>query len=316
MKSGAQRYLQNTRRILKALVLTTACSSMALAQAGNAGLAFLKLGVAGRGVSMADAMTACADGAAATYYNPAGIAPSDTTPIPTQILFTHKEWIQDTRAEFLAGAVGLSSRDAIGVSVNTATTADIEIRTRPGPAEGTFTSRDFALAVSYGRRINDDLRIGATAKYLYEKILVDYAAGYAFDVGAQCKTPVEGLSVGFLLANIGSMSDFRTSSMQLPSRMRFGAAYSLPLESALGTLTLVADLTRNIPDKQNLVSIGGEFTFSQVVAARAGYEFGSDTRGLGAGIGVHYGVFSLDYGYAPIAQDLGNTHTITVALTL
>ena len=36
-------------------------------------MAFLKLGVSSQGVAMGDAMSASAAGAAATYYNPAGM---------------------------------------------------------------------------------------------------------------------------------------------------------------------------------------------------------------------------------------------------
>ena len=308
-------FLRNNR--LRAIfVCMTLSVSIAGAQPGTSGLAFLKIGVAGRGVSMGGAATGCASGAEATYYNPAGIVSPDSTISPTQILFTHKEWIQDTRDEFLSATTSLSARDALGVSLNTSTISDIEIRTRPGPAEGSFTSRDFALGISYARQLSPDLRIGVTAKYLYEKILVDYAAGFGVDIGAQYVTPIEQLSVGVLIANLGSMSNFRSNSMQLPTMIRLGPAFSIPVESARGTVTIALDAARNLPERQNTLSIGGEYTFDQVLSARAGYEFGSETRGLGTGLGVHYGMFTLDYAYAPIGQDLGNTHTITIAMTL
>jgi hypothetical protein len=314
MQRFAQRMICPWSLVL--FVLAVATVNTGFSQAGSAGLAFLKLGVSGKGVSMGDATCATIDGAAATYYNPAGMASWSPSGSPTQILFTHKEWIQDTRTEFLGTTVGLGGSDVLGVSVHTTTTSDIEIRDRPGPAEGTFTARDFALGISYAREFGEGLRLGATMKYLYEKILVDYAAGFAFDVGAQYETPIDRLRVGLFAANIGSMTGFRSTSMQLPTLVRFGAAYSLPMESARSFVTLAADVVRVLPENRNYLKTGAEIAFAEVIAARAGFEFGSEVRGLSAGLGLHYGIFGLDYAFAPTGQDLGNSHTITVVLNL
>ena len=265
---------------------------------------------------MGDAVTATVQGAAATYYNPAGTVVTCSSCGTTQLLFTHKEWIQDTRMEFLGASVRIGPTQAIGISINTMTTSGIEIRTRPGPAEGTFTARDFSLGVSYARMMSEDLRLGATAKFLYEKILVDEANGFALDLGGQYVTPFDGLSVGVLIANLGSMNDFRSGKMTLPALARVGPAYSLPVTTAQGIVTVEADFERVFPEKRSYVNIGGELAFQSLVAARAGYQFGSDGRGFSAGLGLRYGVFMLDYAYAPISQDLGNTHTITLAVNL
>ena len=59
---------------LSALLFLLAASPLLFAQPGSSGMAFLKLGVSGRGTAMADAGSAIASGASATYYNPAGLA--------------------------------------------------------------------------------------------------------------------------------------------------------------------------------------------------------------------------------------------------
>ena len=53
-------------------------------QPGQSGLAFLKLGVSGRGVAMGDALSALITGAAANYYNPAGLL----APTGAELMFT------------------------------------------------------------------------------------------------------------------------------------------------------------------------------------------------------------------------------------
>lgn len=284
------------------------------AQAGKSGLSFLKLGVSGRGVSMGDAMSATISGAAATHYNPAGLMVASEA--NAHILFMHKEWIQDVRSQFLGATVNLNDESALGVSVNTATVSDIEIRTRPGTPQGTFSSRDYSLGVSYARYFSDELAIGITAKFLYEKIFVDEANGFAFDIGAQYKTPIENLSVGLALANLGSTNTLRNETITLPSLLRFGPAYVTELESMTSQLTLATDLLHIFPEKKTYVNIGGEWLFNGIVAARAGYQLGSNARGFSTGIGVEYEMFSLDYGFAPLSSDLGSGHTFSLGLKL
>src|SRR5512140_525899 len=196
-------------------------------QIGNSGMASLKLGVSGRGVSMGDAMSAIVQGAAATYYNPAGLLSSSQEGTATQLMFMHKEWIQDTRSEFLGAAMPLGQRSALGVSVVTTTVSDIEVRLRPGPPDATFDARNFSAGLSYAQGVGEDIRLGITAKFLYEKILVDESSGYAIDFGAQVKTPVENLTAGLAVANLGTMSKLESEKTSLPVMLRVGPAYSI-----------------------------------------------------------------------------------------
>jgi hypothetical protein len=299
-----------------ALVLLLAAFPCKLfAQAGQSGLAFLKLGTAGRGVSMADAMAASVDGAAATYYNPAGMLGGEEART-AEVLFTHREWIEDTRVEYLAGSVRVGENHALGFAVNSTTVGSIDIRTGPGEATGSFTARNFAGGLSYARRVNDDLTVGASLKFLYEKILVDESSGYGIDIGAQYRTPVDHLTVGAEVANLGRMSSLRSESSTLPSLLRIGPAYSFPIGDGTYNGLLAADLLYVFPESKSYLNCGGEFGFGNVLAVRGGYQFGSEGRGLTAGFGVRYGFVGLQYAYARLSQDLGDAHSFSVLLAL
>jgi hypothetical protein len=289
--------------------------SPALAQPGSAGLAFLKLGTSARGIAMADAMAAAVTGPASPAYNPAGLLAGDTS-AAAELLFTHREWIEGTRAEFLAGSTRIAEGKAAGLSITSTTVPDIELRTRPGEPEGTFTARNFAAAGSFAYAFDEEFSAGITAKFLYEKILIDEASGFALDVGARYVTPVEGLSVGAALANIGSMSSLRNEATKLPSMLRVGPAYSFSFSEGRAAVLTAADLLYIFPEKETYLNWGGEVEFDRTVAVRGGYQFGSAGRGLTAGMGIRYGMFCLDYAYAKLSQDLGNAHSFTLALTL
>ena len=298
------------------LLIWCADPNQTRAQVGGSGMSFLKLGVSGQGAAMADAMSGHVNGAAATYYNPAGMLNGFDPQSTAQLMFMHREWIQDTRAEFLGASVSLGERDAIGFSVTSTTVSDIEIRTRPGDAEGTFTARNYALGASYAHAISDDLFLGVTVKLLYEKILIDEASGVAFDLGGVFITPIQNLSIGASIANLGSLSDLRNEKTKLPSLLRIGPAYTTPIGEAGSTLTLATDLVQIFPESKSYLSVGGEVSFEHIVAGRVGYQFGSDSRKLTAGVGIRYKIFGLDYAYAPLSNDLGNTHAFSLAVNL
>ncbi len=284
------------------------------AQAGKSGLSFLKLGVSAQGVSMGEAMSALADGAMATHYNPAGVFSRNVS--SAQILLMHKEWIQDVRSEFLGASISLSEASALGISINTTTVSDIEIRTRPGTPEGTFTSRDYSLGATYARSVSDELKIGITGKFLFEKIYVDEATGYAIDFGAQYVTPIENLNVGLSVQNLGSLSEMRTEKLKLPSLVRLGPAYTFSVEDITSNITLASDFLYIFPEKKSYLGVGGEVLFNGTVAARVGYQLGSNARGMSAGVGIRHGMFAVDYAFLPLTSDMGSGHTFSLALNL
>jgi hypothetical protein len=286
------------------------------AQPGQSGMAFLKLGVSGRGTGMADAGSAIVAGAAATYYNPAGLIPGETGRSASQLMFMHREWIQDTRMEFLGASISLGDDDALGAAINSTTVSDIEIRTRPGPADGTFSSREFSVGLSYAHRFSSDLRIGVTGKFLYQKIFVDEGSGYAADLGAIWKSPVDSLTIGAVLCNLGSMGVLHSEKTTLPSLLRIGPAYTIPVGQDQMQATLAADFVRIFPERKSYLNTGAELRFNTFVAARGGYQFGSEGRGLTLGVGISYGILALDYAFAKISSDLGDAHTISLALNL
>ncbi len=306
--------MKPTFALLALILFGLLAPDIALCQAGKSGMAFLKLGVSGRGVSMADAMSATVYGAAATYYNPAGMLTLSEGSSSTQLLLMHKEWIQDARTEFLGTATLLDTRTALGLSINTTTVSDIDIRTVPGSAVGTFSSRDFALGLSFAYSVSEEFRAGITGKFLFQKILVDQSSGFAFDFGAQYTTSLEGLVLGATLANIGSVSELRNESPKLPLLLRIGPAYSMELTDIASSATVAGDVVHLFSSNQSTVNLGGEFLFRKRFAGRLGYQFGSESRGFSTGVGVTEGIFMFDYAFAPLSSDLGKSHTFSLAL--
>ena len=282
--------------------------SMAPAQAGQSGLSFLKLGVGARSLAMGEAGVASSNDPSAMYYNPAALKFAKNP----QVLIMHKEWIQGTQTEFLAVSFPVGSLNA-GASVNATSVPDIEIRTRPGPAEGFFSARNAALSASAAYAIDTSLSVGLSLKYLYEKILVDETFGVAVDAGAVYESPWD-ITFGISLSNLGGMRRLRNEASKLPATVRFGAARTESISSLDGSVVLAADLVSVLPEKNTHLLLGFEFNYKETFAIRAGFMSGYESRNFTLGAGVHYDMFKIDYAFAPLRLDLGTTHTFSLGL--
>jgi hypothetical protein len=296
---------------MKKIIFFILFPSIVLSQSVTTGAGFLKIGLGPRAGGMGEAQTAIADGPDGLYYNPAGVLLS---PSP-QITVTHREWIKDVQSQSLCAILPANDL-GFGLSITTTTVSNIEIRTRPGDPEGTFTSRSLVLGGSVAYRILENVTMGGTAKYVFEKIFIDEWSGVGIDLGVHYRTPVEGLMLGVSLSNLGSISGTNTSSIDLPTTFRGGAAFAIPVEDIQSEITLAADAVLLTKDNIFHTHVGGEILFDRTVAFRLGYQSGYDFRNFTAGVGIRYRSFALDYCIIPMSQQIGTAQTFGLSITL
>jgi len=301
-----------TLTLLLVILVPLAALSAPYSQAGMAGLAFLKIGVGARAVSMGEAFVAAIDDATALYWNPAGIAELRGG----HVALMHNEWFQDIRLEYLGAVLG-RDHDAFGLSLSFNTVGDIERRVSASDQPlDTFSSHDMALALSYARKMSPRWNVGLSLKLLYEKIYLDDAWGWATDVGFLYHPPVEGLSVGGSILTLGPKMKLRSEKFSLPTIYKLGLRYSPPLfHFQSGNLALAMDLSKPT-DNQLRVHWGAELLLIERVALRSGYQMGYDEKGLSAGLGLRQGRLRIDYAFVPYSSDLGTTHRISLGIEL
>jgi hypothetical protein len=299
--------MRTHRRLLPTILLLVTAALPAVA---GTGLTFLTLGVGGRGLGMGEAYSTGTADPAAMHYNPASLSSIDVT----TVAFMHRSWIEGTNAEYVAGGFSLG-RLSLGFSTYWLSIRDIEIRSVPGPATGTFTAQDFSIGMSAAYDVTPEISVGLTVKYLYEKILVDDAGGMAFDFGGVYTTG-SGIRIGASVANLGSVNALRDVSTSLPKLFRGGISYTTRLENPSATVTGAADFVTPLGDGGSHLHLGGEAILYGAVAVRAGYQTGYDARGLTLGTGIAHGIVTVDYAFAPTQYDLGSTHTISLSLQL
>lgn len=297
------------RSVLLALCCLLASASFVRAQSGETGLSFLKIGVGSRALSMGEAAVAAANDPSAIYYNPAALSASSTS----KILLMHREWVQGSRTDFLGASTMVGSLH-LGLGVTSAAIDDIEVRAAPGPAISTFTSRNASVSLGGAYDVSTEVSIGVAGKFLYEKIFLDEASGFAVDLGGVYRAG-SSLTVGASVSNLGSMNELRDESSKLPTILRFGGAYAAALDAFESIVTGSADVVSMSAEGRTHLHIGAEAEFKRTFLLRAGIQTGYEAKSFSAGVGVRQGMFQFDYAFIPFSLDLGATHTLAVLIS-
>lgn len=309
--------------------------------AGSSAGQFLKIGVGARAEGMGSAFVAVSNDASAIYWNPAVISRLENN----SALFSHTYWLAETSHNFAGIIVKLMNGHSLALNYTSLTMDDMQV-TNEFYQEGTgeyFSVSDMALGISYAFNLTNDFSVGFTAKYILQNIWHMNASAFALDVGIFYLTPVEGLSLGMSITNVGSkikyegednfiyysfdpfkhgnndkiFSEIKMDSWDLPLTFRVGLAYRI-LKSEINNIVISADAVHP-NDYNEYVNVGIEYSFRKTIFLRSGYKslFKIDSEeGLTAGVGLLYYItdfipMKVDYSYSDFGR-LKEVHKISV----
>lgn len=275
--------------------------------AGNTGMAFLKIGAGARNIALGDNGTVYATDASCVFYNPANLSYSASD----GVFLMHNQWIQDVSSEMIAARITIWGLP-VGFAANTTAIKDIEIRSKPGAKEGTFTANYFMGSVSTGFEVADDIAVGITGKYLHEGIYTDESNGYAADLGFTWKKFYRDFSLGFALKNLGSMDTLYNDETVLPSEMRIGVIYPNAFVAKNICVQAAVEFQKYFKTDNSHINIGLEGKYDDVFALRVGYMTGYEAKSFTTGIGVHYKNIDFDYAFVPFQYDMGSANTFSL----
>lgn len=177
------------------------------------GAEFLAGGVDARALGMGGAYTALAHEVSAGYWNPAGL---DQLAYP-EISYMHVERFAGAVSfDYGAAAMPVTARSTVGLSVFRSGVNDIvntleawnPDRGQPLPGYESritrFSAADWALFVSYSRRLSDRLAVGVNFKGI-QRSIGDFANawGYSMDVSARFRT--ERYRFGAVIRDVTTM---------------------------------------------------------------------------------------------------------------
>jgi Type IX secretion system protein PorV len=343
--SGLFRFLVPTVLLVSGLLIPRAATSQGVSKVGTTAADFLQIDVGPRAVAMGGAFVAAANDASSLYWNPAGL--SHLT--GNELIATHTEWLADLNFDYLGVALKLGSVGVAGVSVTMLSVPEMVVRTedlQQGTGE-TFDAADMAIGLSYGRSVTDRFSVGATAKYIRQRIWHSAATAAALDIGTQFRTDFfGGLTIGASIYNFGSdmkldgrdlrtfvdpdptqlgnnsriPANYELDAYKLPLNFQFGVS-STPIYSRMSKLTFNVDAIHPNSNNESL-NFGFEYCFEDRVFFRGGYRglFLDDAEGgISGGLAVHQtlfegGVAKLDYAFRSGGR-LGDIHVVGFGLT-
>lgn len=291
---------------------------------GTTTVSFLEMGIGSAGVSMGDAYVSVARDLTATYWNPAGLAYMDAN----EAQFMYRPWIADINTSFAGVAAPIQSIGTFALSINAMDFGSTEVTTmemQEGTAE-VFSAMDYAISLSYARKLVNWFSFGVTGKYIVSEISRLQANAIALDLGVMVETPFfspdgnqsNGLTIGMSISNYGTKMQYdgiellspidilpdengnykdvegmyRLQSWDLPIIFRLGIAYH-PIVTGSQKLTLAMDALHPNNNSESL-NAGAEYQLTYQGYGRFflrggwhGLFMDESPYGLTLGFGVH-----------------------------
>lgn len=275
------------------------------------------------------------------YYNPGALGFQEAS----NAGFSHSTWLADIDYNYAAVALKMGAASTVSLSVSSLSSGDIEVRTPEQPL-GTgelYSVEDLAIGLGVGRQFTDRFGAGATVKFVQETIWRSSARTIALDAGVIYELPFRAV-LGASISNFGVPASFDGTDLRirfdqdpdvfgdndnLPAALEtddyalpvfFRVGMSVPVQMGDSRLTLAADAYQP-SDNSNSLSVGGEWSYADLVFARAGYQdlFLEDGEGglrVGGGLKLRASGFDVrfDYAWADHGSRLGSTQRFTLGV--
>ncbi|MBC8479282.1 MAG: PorV/PorQ family protein [FCB group bacterium] len=293
--------------MIRALLLTGFLFSMLFSvnRNGTTTANFLEVDIGSTGTAMGGAYVSVVDDVSSVFWNPAGLASMKGS----EFMFIYQPWILDISHVFVGGAVNIPTVGTLAASMTYMNYGDEEVTTVAAP-EGTgelYAASDYAMGISFGRKIVNWFSFGASAKIITSNIWHTKASAAAVDLGVIINTnflvPDEnrekGLAIGMSISNYGSRMRFdgmdllnpidisedngnfenvpgifKTEYWELPLIFRIGTSF-YPIASDNQNLIIALDALHPNNNSES-INVGAEWEFIQPGVAnfylRAGYK--------------------------------------------
>ena len=180
---------------------------------------------------------------------------------------TYTPWLRnlgvgDMNLLYLGGYKKINSRSTVAASLTYFSFGEIQSTDPEGNSNGTMNPNEFAADVTYTMKLNDELSLGASGRFIQSDLTngqnVSDGSGYvttkpgrslAADLGLYWQHPIDEaqtVAVGAFISNMGaklSYSDDDTRQEFLPANLRVGARYSYELDES-NRINVVADVNK------------------------------------------------------------------------
>ncbi|MCB0730467.1 MAG: PorV/PorQ family protein [Ignavibacteriae bacterium] len=189
---------------------------------GTTAANFLEMGIGSAANSMGEAYVSVASDLSSIYWNPAGLGYLESN----EVLFMYQPWIADINVSFAGAAIVIPQIGTLGLSVTNMDYGKTEVTTmamQEGTGE-TYSAGEYAIGLSYGRKLADWFGFGASVKWISSNIWHMSANALALDLGVMVNTHFfsfsgereDGMSIGMSISNYGTKMQYDGIDLLVP----------------------------------------------------------------------------------------------------
>lgn len=302
------------------ILLLTLVAAPLLGRGQSAGFDMLTIGPNTEALGLNEATGSLLLGASSIYSNPANLALEDASSLNAD----YSLWIAGLNHTHVAANFKNSNR-AIAFGLLADQADDFELRSRPGPSEGSFNVSYLSLAGAYAVSYKN-FAAGVSAQYLREEIYIYDASGYAINAGVSSHWLQKKLFISAAFLNAGKMKALNLEETSLPTLFRAGFSAEL-LNIAADSdvsfpiaLLLSSDLVLPMQNSNNTtgsdasddphLNIGISINAAEMITLRGGFKTGETERPLSFGLGIAVDRIKINYALVPFKTGFGTVHSI------
>lgn len=253
---------------------------------------FLNISPDSRHSAMGDVGVATSPDANAQFWNSSKFA---FTEKKFGFALSYTPWLRELVNDFnlacLSGYYKIDQNQTLGSSLRYFSMGNMQLADQNGTNMGEVSPNEFALDVSYNRRLSDNFSGGVSMRYIRSDLsggigLEAYSPGNAFATDVSFYYHKNSISAGVNFSNIGSKISYDDGKNKefLPANFRLGTTYTRDLDAS-NSLSLSLDINKLlVPSPQYINSTSGQGTVL--------------VQGKEANIGVLSALFS-SFGDAP-----------------
>lgn len=169
---------------------------------------------------------------------------------------TYTPWLRNLKVSdmnllYLGAFKRINNRSTVALSLTYFSLGEIQGTDTEGQSRGTMNPNEFAADVTYAMKLNENLSLGATGRYIHSDLTngqtISDGNGYvttqpakslAADIGLYWQSPIDknqDLALGAFISNLGaklSYSDVDTEKEFLPANLRLGGRYTNHIDAS------------------------------------------------------------------------------------
>lgn len=304
------------------IVCIATCAIVAAAEKPT--YSFLRNDYGARAAAMGGSFISMTNDPNLLFYNPAGLGTLEHAEFSLGF-FKH---LLDINSGYVSYAQEVQDLGHVAAGIVYTNYGEFTRRDDRGNELGTFSANEFALSVAYAEDFMSNAKYGIGVKFIYSGIAEAASTAMALDLGGLWSFPEQRLTLGVSLLNIGAqLNPYYTIRETLPLDLKVGATIQpehLPLHFNLN----FRKLNETRPDfisRFRSFSVGGEFTVSDEVRLRFGYNneqrrdlkisAGAGLAGISFGAGIIMEPYKVDYAFNSLGK-IGAMHRISLGMIL